>query len=46
MFRERHESKVAEEFDTLLDDVIEDFEEAVTLHRERLEQLREALRDG
>lgn len=45
MARKRHE-EAEREFDDLLDEVIEDFNEAVRTHLTRLEALREALRDG
>lgn len=46
LFGRKHETPVAQEFDELLDDVIEDFESAVETHVQRLNDLREALRDG
>lgn len=45
MFARRHESAAAKEFDALLDEVIEDFEQSVERHRIRLDELREAIRD-
>lgn len=46
MFTRRQESTPAKEFDELLDDVIDDFEQSVQRHRQRLEALREALQGG
>lgn len=45
MFRRKQESSSAQEFDALLDEVIEDFETWVERHQDRLAELREALRE-
>lgn len=45
MFRNKQESPAAEQFEALLDEVIEDFKRAVAVHEARLEGLREAMRD-
>lgn len=42
----KHEdTPAAERFNLLLDEVIEDFEQAVERHRQRLAELREAISD-
>lgn len=45
MFTRRQESPVAAQFDALLDEVIEEFEESVERHRQRLAELRDAIGD-
>lgn len=46
MFSRKQESPAAEEFEALLDEVIEEFEVSVERHRERLQRLKEALGGG
>lgn len=43
LFARRTESPAAEEFDALLSEVIDDFEEYVEEHRQKLNALREAI---
>lgn len=44
LFSRKTESLAADEFDRLLEEVIEDFELSAQRHRERLLALREAMR--
>lgn len=45
MFRHRPETPAADQFEMLLDEALEDFEQMVKLHKARLASLRGALRD-
>lgn len=44
-FFHRETPPVAAQFDDLLDEVIDDFEKSVKRHRQKLFELREALRE-